>query len=251
MTDRNGVPVPCLKGEDMRFIVAFAIAAILALACAKPIRKAPVALYAVALVLDLAYLYGMASDASTGASTGFWAAFLPFMQRCTLAFALFTVVMFTGVLKDGSSLKTRLASIRRQLSITACILALCHIGYYAYTYFFQVLQETGGVPSMNLGMSFCISSVLLVLFVVLLVTSFNAVKRCMRAKTWKRVQRWAYAFYGLIFVHLAFILAPPAIAGKETALVSMGVYTAVFVVYAALRVRRALVNGRPAKEQPR
>lgn len=226
----------------MRFIVAFAIALALAFLCSKPIRKAPVALYAIAVALDLLYLYGMASGANTGASTGFWAAFLPFMQRCTLAFAFFTVVMFVGVLKEGSSAKTKLMAIRRQLSIAGCILALCHIVYYVYTYFFQVIQATGGVPTMNLAVSFVISSVLLVLFVMLLVTSFNAVKRHMHARTWKNVQRWAYVFFGLMYVHLAVILMPPALSGKETAMISMAVYTVVFAAYAILRIRRALVE---------
>lgn len=223
----------------MRFIVAFAIVFTLAFLCAKPVRKAPVALYAIAVALDLLYLYGMTSGANTGASTGFWAAFLPFMQRCTLAFAFFAVVMFIGVLKEGSPVKTKLMAIRRQLSITACILTLCHIAYYVYTYFFQVIQATGGVPTANLAISFTISGILLVLFVVLLITSFNVVKRRMHAKTWKSVQRWAYAFFGLMYVHLAVILLPPALAGKEIAITSMTVYTIVFAAYAILRIWRA------------
>lgn len=226
----------------MRFIVAFGIALALVLLCAKPIRKAPVALYAFAIALDLVYLYGMASGANTGASTGFWAAFLPFMQRCTLAFAFFTIVMFAGVFGEGSHIRTRIFAIRRQLSIAACILALCHIAYYVYTYFFQVIQATGGVPTTNLAISLVISGLLLVLFTMLLVTSFNAVKRRMRAQTWKNVQRWAYVFYGMTYVHLAIILLPPAFAGKETAIVGMAVYTAVFAAYAVLRIGRALSN---------
>ena len=226
----------------MRFIVAFAIVLVLAFLCAKPIRKAPLALYAIAVALDLLYLYGITSGANTGASTGFWAAFLPFMQRCTLSFAFFTVVMFVGVLKEGSPVKTKLTAVRRQLSIVGCILALCHIVYYVYTYFFQVIQATGGVPTMNLAVSFVISGVLLVLFVMLLITSFNAVKRHMHAKTWKNVQRWAYVFFGLMYVHLAVILGPPALTGKETAMVSMIAYTVVFAAYAILRIRRALAE---------
>ena len=150
--------------------------------------------------------------------------------------------MFVGVLKEGSPAKTKLSAIRRQLSIAGCILALCHIAYYVYTYFFQVIQATGGVPTMNLVVSFVISGVLLVLFVMLLVTSFNAVKRHMHAKTWKNVQRWAYVFFGLMYVHLAVILMPPALSGKETAMISMAVYTVVFAAYAILRIRRALTD---------
>ena len=101
---------------------------------------------------------------------------------------------------------------------------------------------------MNLAVSFVISGVLLVLFVMLLVTSFNAVKRHMHAKTWKNVQRWAYVFFGLMYVHLAVILMPPALSGKETAMISMTVYTIVFAAYAILRIRRTVVEMKKARD---
>ncbi len=85
---------------------------------------------------------------------------------------------------------------------------------------------------------------LLVLLLVLGVTSFGFVERRMRTESWKRLQRWAYVFFGLVYVHLMLMLAPAASRGGEAALVTVAVYTVVFGAYAVLRVRRAFVDRR-------
>ncbi|MFQ8866773.1 MAG: hypothetical protein ACLR67_00475 [Eggerthella lenta] len=54
---------------------------------------------------------------------------------------------------------------------------------------------------------------LLVLLLVLGVTSFGFVKKHMRTESWKRLQRWAYVFFGLVYVHLMLMLAPAASRG--------------------------------------
>lgn len=79
---------------------------------------------------------------------------------------------------------------------------------------------------------------------VLGVTSFGFVKKHMRTESWKRLQRWAYVFFGLVYVHLMLMLAPAASRGGEAALVTVAVYTVVFGAYAVLRVRRAFVDRR-------
>ena len=66
----------------------------------------------------------------------------------------------------------------------------------------------------------------------------------MRTDSWKRLQRWAYVFFGLVYVHLMLMLAPAASRGGEAAVASVAVYTVVFGAYAVLRVRRALVDRR-------
>ena len=66
----------------------------------------------------------------------------------------------------------------------------------------------------------------------------------MRTESWKRLQRWAYVFFGLVYVHLMLMLAPAASRGGEAALVTVAVYTVVFGAYAVLRVRRALIDRR-------
>ena len=96
----------------------------------------------------------------------------------------------------------------------------------------------------NVLSALVVALALLVLLLVLGVTSFGFVKKHMRTESWKRLQRWAYVFFGLVYVHLMLMLAPAASRGGEAALVTVAVYTVVFGAYAVLRVRRALVDRR-------
>lgn len=233
----------------MRFVIAIVIALAVALFCTKAVKNAPIALYTCALVADISYVYAI----NAGINGGIWTVFLPMMQRCTLAMAFFAIVMFTGTLRNGSPLKSKLISIRRQLSITASILALCHIAFYANTYIMQIAGIIKGditQPALaaNLFVSLAVSLLITALLVVLSATSFVAVKSHMHAATWKRVQRSSYAFYALVFVHLAFILTPPALAGKEAAVESISVYAVVFGAYAILRTRRFALDRKSARQ---
>ena len=75
---------------------------------------------------------------------------------------------------------------------------------------------------------------------VLWVTSAKRVKHAMTAVNWKRVQRLAYPFYLLTYVHLALLLMPSAAAGNSVAVLSIAVYSAVVGAYAVLRAAKAL-----------
>lgn len=234
----------------MRFVAASAVALAIAFLCARPLKNIPLVFYACALAADMLYAYAV----TVGASGGFWAVFLPLMQRCTLAMALFAVVMFTGTLKDGSTVKARLIPIRRQLSIMGCILALCHVVFYASTYIMQVAGIIAGSTTQpgiaaNLFVSLVISLLITALLLVLTATSFLAIKARMKGSTWKKIQRLAYLFYALVFVHLAIILTPPALAGKEAAVESICVYAILFITYAALRIRRHALDKRNGKRR--
>lgn len=217
----------------MRFLIALVIAMLLVLACTKPLKRFPALFYVLSLALVGVYFYGSA----TNATGGLWPYLIPLMQRCALAFLLFSVVMFTGVLADSSPLKSRLMPVRRQLSIMACIFAAGHIVYYASSY----LPRIASTPSVNLVASLALALALVVLMVVLLVTSLLIVKQRLKAATWKAIQRLAYPFYLLIYVHLALLLMPSALSGKEVAVVSLAVYTVVFAAYVVLRTRRAVL----------
>lgn len=220
----------------MRFAISIGIVAFLAFACAKPLKRFPVPFYCAALGLVALYWFGVSANV-----TGVWWTW--FMQRCALAFLLFTIVMFVGVLGDSSPLRARLMPIRRQLSILGCIFALGHLAFYGVSYVPRLDSAFAG----NLGFSLALAAVLVVLMTVLLVTSFQVVKRRMNAARWKGVQRLAYPFYLLTYVHLVLLLAPSAFAGRDTAIVSLVVYTVVVATYVVLRVRRALLRQQAAR----
>ncbi|MEF9876498.1 MAG: hypothetical protein RR772_06270 [Gordonibacter sp.] len=160
------------------------------------------------------------------------------MQKCMLPLALFAVVMFIGVFARDSKVGSWLRPVRAELSIIAWILSLGHMTVYLMSYVPRVLA--GGSLGGNVALSFVVALVLFALLLMLGITSFNGVKKRMKADSWKRVQLLAYPFFGLIYVHVLLMLLPSALHGGVAAQVSVAVYTMVFGTYAVLRVVRAV-----------
>ena len=78
----------------MRFLIALVCCIVLIGILAKPLKRHPVPFYIVALALVGLYWFGT----TTNTAGGMWPYLMPLMQRCALAFVLFTIVMFVGVL---------------------------------------------------------------------------------------------------------------------------------------------------------
>lgn len=68
----------------------------------------------------------------------------------------------------------------------------------------------------------------------LFITSFMKVRKKMNAKTWKKLQRWAYLFYLLAYLHV-FILLVNKDTINWTKLIT---YTSVFGIYTLLRIMK-------------
>ena len=76
--------------------------------------------------------------------------------------------------------------------------------------------------------------------IVLTVTSFQAVRKKMQAKKWKQLQRTAYVFYGLMYVHIMLINIPYARLGLGMYIANVVIYSIVFLGYAAMRIAKAV-----------
>jgi DMSO/TMAO reductase YedYZ heme-binding membrane subunit len=124
-----------------------------------------------------------------------------------------------------------------------CIFACGHVVVYARA-FLPRLPRGFDVTSINLFMSLTLSLILTVLLVLLTVTSFVVIRKAMNPEMWKRVQSLAYPFFGLVYLHLVLVLAPSALVGKTSAVVSLVVYTALFGSYLVLRTRKAVLDKR-------
>ncbi len=220
----------------MTFLGVLLAAFAACVALRKPIYHHRKVLFAVTVAIDLAFVVGL----TVGMPRALWEIFVVLVQKCTLALALFVVVMYIGVLPKDSKLHRWLDPIRGDLSIVACLLALGHMGLYLDVYA-PVLMEAVGVKG-NLVASFVVALVVFALLLVLGATSFVFVKKRMEKTFWKKVQRLAYPFFFLVYVHLMMILLPAAMSGAAKAQMSIAVYTAVFGVYAVLRVVRAVAD---------
>lgn len=164
------------------------------------------------------------------------------IQKGHVGFAFLVIVMFVGTFRDGSAVRKALQPIRGELSIVATILMTAHFVPYLASYA-GMMGALGSLKPTVLA-SLGIAVVVLVLLAVLAVTSLQAVKRAMKANSWKRVQWLAYAFFALIFFHMLGYMMVPVATGSPDASISIAFYVVVYASYAIARVRRYWVDGR-------
>jgi DMSO/TMAO reductase YedYZ heme-binding membrane subunit len=234
------VVVPSLIGGNMLFLGTLVVTVFVVALIHKPLKRFSWLFYLLAIAVCAAelWLYGLPA-AERSAIFG-----IPYliMRRGYLALALFTLVMFVGVFKDSSPVRRALLPLRAELSIIAAILIMGH----AVPYLAGYLQLFFGSAALrfNIALSLIVSLVLLLLLTMLTVTSFNVVRRQMRADVLKRVQRLAYVFFLLIYAHLIGFLLPSALQGASVALTSISIYSLVFLSYGVLRLRKCLLDQR-------
>lgn len=164
---------------------------------------------------------------------------LGIFAKGSLGTAMFIAVMYAGALPKGSKLIAQLMKIRGELSITAAILVLCHNFTYGITYFKMLFIKPEALSATQFTAAI-ISLVLIIIMIVLTVTSFQAVRKKMKAKKWKQLQRTAYVFYGLMYVHIMLINIPYARLGLGTYIANVVIYSIVFLGYAAMRIAKAV-----------
>ncbi len=164
---------------------------------------------------------------------------LGIFAKGSIGTAMFVVVMYTGALPKGNKLIAPLMKIRGELSITAAILVLCHNFTYGMTYFRMLFTKTSLLSATQLAAA-VISLVLIIIMIVLTVTSFPAIRKKMQAKKWKQLQRTAYVFYGLMYVHIMLINIPYARLGLGMYIANVVIYSIVFLGYAAMRIAKVV-----------
>lgn len=227
----------------MRLIVGLLVAVLFVATCRKAIKRVPGVFYAAAIVLVALHLYGTAY----GLPVWLWKTVMFLLQKNILAFSLFVIVMFLGVLSDGSWLKRALLPIRGELSIIACILSLGHVIVFGTAYlermaFARDLLSPFGF--LAVAAAVCVVALMVPLFV----TSFKIVRSRMAARSWKIVQVFAYPFFLLLFVHLALFVGPSALQGGWDPRFAMATYGFLLLAYVTLRVRKGMRDRKGHRE---
>ena len=82
-----------------------------------------------------------------------------------------------------------------------------------------------------------------------MITSFPKVRKKMKAKSWKKLQQLAYPFYGLIYLHVMIIAIPLAKKGITQYIINVLAYSIVFLIYASMRIRKALLKNKVSKKK--
>ena len=218
----------------MIFIIALLLALALTLLCGPALRRCPGAFYAGAAIVSGVVI------------ALYWAApeFLPLALRtrlpvCLGAFgtACFAVVMYAGALPNGSRLTKVIMPVRGELSIFACLVTLGHNLSFGKNYLTPGYLFSGPVTATKIAA--WVSAVLILLMLVLTVTSIKKVRRRFQPKKWKALQRWAYLYYGLTYVHVLLLTIPAVWNGRSGYWLTLLAYSAVFLSYALCRLEKA------------
>lgn len=220
----------------MNLLFSLALAAAFVWLGGKALRTRPAPFYTAAALLS-AVVIGL-----------YWAgpAFLAPQLRTRLPILLgafgtacFILVMLPGALPNGHVLMKKLMPIRGELSIFACLLTLGHNLSYGKNYFAPGYLFSGPVNTTKVAA--WISVVLIALMLVLTVTSVKRIRRRMEPKHWKALQRWAYLFYALLYLHVLLLTIPPLLKGRTSYLPNLLVYSGVYLSYAVCRIQKAVL----------
>lgn len=144
-----------------------------------------------------------------------------------LSTGLFIVVMFTGALSTKWFIKKPLTILRGEIAITACIFIIPHM-------FESLLFWLVGIyNSQNILIILIVGIIAFVVAIPLCITSFKKIKIKMNAKKWKKIQRWSYVFYFLVYFHimLAFLFFEPRPSILDALALSF-----IFLIYTLLRL---------------
>lgn len=144
----------------------------------KPIMKYKLILYTLVWGLVVISLLENAPD------------FLEPFFKGYVGFSIFYVVMIAGALPKQWKLTKVLKAIRTPYSVVGFIVLLIHPLHYAN----EVLSQTRAIPYFGV--------LAFVVMIPLFVTSYMVIRKKMKPKSWKSLQKWAYLSYAALFVHL-------------------------------------------------
>ncbi len=165
---------------------------------------------------------------------------LPLLSQGALGGMFFIFVMYAGALPKKSVWLRRLMPIRGELSILASILTFGHNLAYGKTYFVRLFSSVR--LSQTVTAAAVCSLLMIVIMLPLFITSFPSVRKKMRPRNWKKLQRLAYLFYLLMYVHIVLINLSGAWNGRPSAILNLCVYSVLFISYGVLRIRKELLK---------
>ena len=225
----------------MLFLIALIIAVLFAWFCAEPLRKHPVPFYIGGAVISaVMIIIGLTHVRFSDFMNNY---VIALFNKGAIAAALWCVIAWIGALPDeAKEARKRLLPSRGELSIFSAVMTVCHAVNYGVTY---IKRLTSGRPGTSDFIATCIICLILMLIMIpLTVISFKSIRKKIKGKTWKNIQRAAYVFYALIYAHVMVFKIPAARQGREGALLSVLIYTLVFVGYAVFRIRKAFIKAK-------
>lgn len=197
------------------------------------IKKYPVIFYLgiYACTGFVVYYYNMGFDRNF--PTWFNEYFMKIFSRGIFATASFMIVMFLGTITKHNDFSKKLMAIRGEMSIMASLLVFSHNIIFGLRYFPILFTNPSSMPQRQLIASI-ITIFLLLMLIPLFVTSFKTIRRKMKAKSWKNLQKMAYPFFIGIYVHVMVLYS----SNWKENMVGVVIYTLIYLAYIILRLRK-------------
>lgn len=233
----------------MLFLIALALVICFVCFCDKPLKKHSSVFYIVASVVTITVIAVSQTEFIRSMPEFFRNYIIGIFSKGSFAAALWCVVMWAGVFPNGSVPIKKIMPIRGELSILAAAVTLSHIVTYGITYIKTLTNniKLDREPTTEFILTCIISVILILIMLPLTLMSFKKIRKKMNAGLWKKIQRSAYLFYALIYAHIMVIYIPQAQRGMTDKYISVIVYSIVFIVYAFMRIRKAIVKKKPEK----
>lgn len=228
----------------MNFIISFILVILFIRFFSEVLKKKPTIFYISAAVIAAIVVAVHALEYHFSGVFGNYIE--PLFARAGISGAMFILVMYAGAAPAGSYVSRKLMPIRGQLSIIASILTLGHNTAYGLTYFKNLFTARAGMPMYQLLASIC-SIIMIVIMIPLFITSFIRIRRKMNGKKWKKLQRLAYVFYGLTYVHVVLLIMPQVLRQRTWYVVNFILYTAIYLGYLVCRLLKT--NARKHKTE--
>lgn len=227
----------------MTFIFTFVLVTLLALLFTKSIKKNAYIYYLSAGVIAIiTSIYEILRITSNMKIEGFLLTLEKTSMRGFISISFFILVMYAGALNSKWTVTKNLRSIRAELAILGSITMLPHgIIYFARFLILKLpkIISEGTFPILYFSY-IAVGIIGFIIMIPLFITSLKKVRRKMKGLKWKKLQRWAYLFYLLAYVHILLVL----LNEKEIDWLRLSTYTIIFGGYMSLRVLK-YIESRP------
>jgi len=225
----------------MLFLISLGVAVCFVLLLGETLRKHPAPFYIAAAALSIGSVF-LTELRNSNLPSFVTEYIIPQLTKGTLATAFWAIVMWTGALPNIPAVMKRLMPVRGQLSIFAAILTLGHAAGFALSFFPRWLKKGEYA-------NFTVCILLMLIMIPLTVLSVRRIRKKIKPKTWKAIQRFAYLFYALIPFHVILVNYKRLKGGRTEVFFSLMAYLAVFLGYAVFRLRKWYVSSRKPQKQ--
>lgn len=183
-----------------------------------------------------------------------------YIHMGTFGHPLLIIIMYIGALNVRYTPVKRLMSIRKEMSIIVGFAVFAHslirvMGVLpgAFRFFTDnegYMANPKVVSALGAGFSsfsFLLGVLMLVIFIPLWVTSFDAVRKRMGQTRWKKWQKWSYVLYATLFIHamgiqIGGILNPRSGHVSAKQYIHLVFLVLIYGSYLYLRLRKAKKN---------